>query len=564
MKIQGRKVPAIYNYVGVRDDGLANRLAWREIRENSYPLAKLRAKVDRSFWDTFIGEVIMFSWEFEDFSVSDIPFRVIKIDWGNAEHPEIVIDAVQDVFSWRAASFADSDTSAWILPDQALIPFPAVDQIAFESPRAFNEREENTAEGRVWAGGTSQGREEAGYEIRQRNGSSSPAGNYYTAGDATGFIWDGALSGAISNSDVTIDVITNMNIAELVTSTGYDVGEYLYNLFMIDDELIVCTGVSEITGGLRLTGCLRGICDTAQAIHSDTAVVYFLHDGGELTDTVFDPTYNVDLKLLPYDQVGNKVSESDPGITVLDLDLDNRALKPYPPTFVDWNSVQYPATVDIASDVLVEFNRRDYRIFNEYSQHDTDAETINGDFPANNSTMYRLYLYSGVSVVHVGDWNAGAASLTLALATILRYADGLPTTLKIGVHTKHEVSAADYEADQDVVHEAAVESSIYDDDFYFGICSPSTPCPNTWTAPDTGTYGFVLDATISGDVEARINGGSWQQVVIAGNLTGNLVGVTASDTIEVQHLDSSSSDEVLLTVGSPISSEDAFGILIFA
>lgn len=563
MQIQNRRVPAIYSYVGVRDDTLANKIAWRELRSQSYPLAKLRMKVDRTFWDSFVGEVILFTWTFKDFTVTDVPFRIIKVDWGNAENPEILIDAVQDVFSWKAASFADPDASSWTQPSQALIPFPAADQIAFESPHAFNRRDDDTSEGRVWVGGVSQGREEAGFEVRQRNASGTPTGDYYNAGDVSGFIWKGELEGNIDNNDTTIDVLTDMNISEIVTTTGNEVGEELYNLFMINDEIIACTDVSTITGGLRLTGCLRGFLDTAQASHTDADTVYFL-TGGELTVTVFDTTYNIDLKLLPYDQVGNKVAESDAGITVLQVDNDNRAKKPYPPTFIDWNSSEYPATVDITSDVLVEFNRRDYRIQNEHSQHHTDASTINGDFPSNNNTKYRLYLYSGASVVHTGAWNAGAASLTMTFEKILRYLNGLPTTLKMGVHTKHTVSSVDYEADQDVIWSATVQSSSYDDDHWFGICTPSTACPNSWTAPDTGTYGFTIGTSISGDVEARINGGSWQQVIVSGNTTGNLTGVTASDTIEVRHLDSTSSDEVLLTIAAPSGTEDGFGILIFA
>lgn len=133
----------------------------------------------------------------------------------------------------------------------------------------------------------------------------------------------------------------------------------------------------------------------------------------------------------------------------------------------------------------------------------------------------------------------------------------------MGVHTKHTYSAVDYEADQDVVWSASVTASAYDDDFWLGVLSPSTPS-NVWTAPDTGTYGFTIDVSIAGDVEARINGGSWVQVIASGNTSGNLAGVTASDTIEVQHLDAASSDEVLLTIDSPSSSEDAIGVIVFA
>lgn len=564
MKIQGRKVPVQFSYIGVRDDALANKLAWREIRANSYPFAKLRFKGTRAFWDSFVGEVILLTYTFEDFSVTELPFRITRIDVGNSESPEILIDAVQDVFTWRAASFADQDPTQWVAPSRNLIPFPATEQLAFEAPYAIGRRNDAYTEGKLWVTGESQGRSETGFEIRQRNASGAPTGNFYSAGTVGGFAYTGTLSGAVDQDAGTLDILTGMNITEIISTTGFEVGENLVNLFMIGDEMIACTGVSEITGGLRLTGCLRGFCDTAQAVHADTDTVWFLHNGGGLTITAFDPAYNVDLKLLPYDNAGNKVSEGDGGLTTIQLTLDKRDRRPYPPTMIEWESVQYPTTVDVVSDVIVDYNRRDYRIYNEESQNSVDANTIDPSFPANNDTRYRLKLYDGAAVVYTSPWNAaGAPTYTMEFVKILRYLNGLPTTLKMSVDTRHTFNAIDYVARYDVVHEADVTASNYDDDFWLGVVSPST-ASNVWTAPDTGTYAFTIGSSISGDVEARINGGSWAQVIISGNTTGNLAGVTAADTIEFRHLDSSSSDEVLLTIDSPTSSVNSLSVLIFA
>lgn len=564
MRVQGRRVPTTYSYVGVRDDDLANSIAWRDIRTNSYPLAKVRFKGTRLFWDSFVGEVILLTWVFKDFSVNEVPFRIIRLDSGVKKAPEITVDAVQDVFSWKAASSSSPEASRWTPPETALIPFPAENQLAFESPYAFTRRDEVTNEGRIWTVGEAPGRTEDGYEVLQRNGSGVPTGDYFTAGNTQGFTDVGELDSGIDNDDTVIDVITNMSITEVESSAAvFDVGEHLLNLLLINDEMIGFTGVAAITGGFQLTGCLRGFCDTAQAKHEADDKVWFLSTGGDLTATVFDPDYNVELKLLPYRQTGEVVSDLDVGITNIDVDMGYRERRPYPPTFLDWNSSQYPATVDITGDVIVDFNRRDFRIYNEASQNHVDAATINGDFPANNSTKYQLKLYDGVSLVYTGDWNAGAATLTITFEQILRYMDGLPPTLKMAVNTKHTHTAVDYESIQEVLWEATVQSSLYDNDFWLGVVSPST-ASNSWTAPDTGSYGFTIGASISGDVEARINSGSWVQVIVSGNTTGSLAGVTANDTIEFRHLDSSSSDEVLLTINSPTSSVDALGIIVFA
>jgi hypothetical protein len=565
MQIQGRKVSATYTYPGVRDDTLANKLAWREIRVKSYPFAKVRMEVNREFWDSYVGEVILLTWDFDDFCCDDLPFRITRIDFGNPGEPKILIDAVQDVFSWRAASFADQPPTGWVLPPTSLIAFPAADQLVYEAPYAVGRRDDTYDEGRLWLAGESQGRGEYGFEARQRNASGTPTGDYYHCAEVGGFTWKGTLAVAVDPDATTIDVTTDMNITKILETTAADCGEYLYNMFMIGNELICCTGVTAITGGLRLTGCLRGFCDTAQAAHSLSDTVWFVHTGGGLSDTAFDPSYNVDIKLLPYDNVGNKLAESDGGITVAQVAMDYRDRRPYPPTFIKWNAVQYPTTVDITGDVAVTYNRRDYRILNENSQHSTDASTINGDFPSNNDTRYRLKLYDGASLQYTSPWNAsGAASYTMTFEKILRYLDGLPTSLKMSVDTRHTFSSTDYTARYEVTHEATVQASAYDDDVWLGVCQPSTTSPNSWTAPATGTYAFTLGTSIVGDVEARINSGSWQQVVVSGNTTGNLTGVTAADTIEVRHLDSTSSDEVLLTIAAPSGTENGFGILVFA
>ena len=564
MRIQGRRVPVVRSYVGVRDDALANKLAWREIRSSSYPFSKLRMKVNRTFWNSYVGEVFLMTYTYQDFSVSEVPFRITRIDMGSTEDPGITIDAVQDVFSWRAASFADSDPTKWIAPERNLIPFPAAEQLAFEAPYAIGRRDEAYAEGKVWTLGESQGRGESGYEVLQRNSSGTPIGSFFSAGTVGGFAYTGTLSGAIDQDRTTIDILTGMNITEIVAATNDAAGEYLVNLFMIGDEMIACTSATEITGGLRLNGCLRGFCDTPQSVHADTDKAWFLHNGGGLTITAFNPDYNVELKLLPYDLEGKKVSDVDAGLTNIDVDLDYRDRRPYPPTFIKWNASQYPTSIIITGGVYVTYNRRDYRILNEHSQLAVDASTINGDFPANNDTRYRLKLYNGASVVYTTPWNAsGAAAYDMEFAKILRYLDGLPATVKISVDTRHTFSAVEYEARYEVVHEAAVAASTYDDDFWLGVVAPST-ASNLWVAPQTGTYNVTLGIAIAGDVEARINGGSWLPIITAGLTTGNLAGVTAADDLEFRHLDSSSSDEVLITVAAPSGTVDAFGVIVFA
>lgn len=579
MRIQNRIVPATWTYPGVKDDTLANKVAWRELRAHSYPLAKCRLKVDRSFWDAYVGEVFLFSHTVRGLEITNLPMRITQIDLGNKKEQEIVVDAVQDVFSWKSASYADPDATSWTAPVKTLIPFPSDEQVAFEAPYAISRRDLYPSEGRIWCSGQEQGRLETGFTIRQRNDSGTPSGSFYDAGESKGFMFIGELDGAIDNNDTTIDVTTDMNVSEILETTAWDIGNDLVNLVLIGDEFIACTGATTITGGIRLTGCYRGLLDSAQASHADEAAVYFICAGGALTDTAFATTNYVDLKLLPFDVHGNEVSESDGGLTTIQLQMANRERRPYPPTFPEVNGTTYPTIAqnldtqwgssEDTKGLKIEWNRRDFRIYDETSQYTVDASTINGDFPSNNSTEYAVEIWNDPdgtpTLLFTTGWQSTATDYAYR-TEILRYTNGVePSRLRIKIKTRHTYESVVYEASQTVDWDFDVTSTELDGDHNWGALTASTGSA-TWTVPDTGTYAFSVGTALDSgaSVEARINGGSWTPVITGGGTGGNLAGVTAGDTIEVRHDDSTSGGQTLLTVDSPTSAEDAYAILVLS
>lgn len=578
MRIQNRVVPVVWTFEGVKDDALANKIAWRELRSSSYPLSKIRMKVNRDFWDAYEGEVILVDYTIKGVVLDDLPMRITRIDIGNKENPDILVDAVQDIFSWRAASYSDPDATNWTAPDKNLIPFPSDEQVAFEAPYAISRRDLYPSEGRIWCAGVSQGREEMGFRIRQRNSAGTPSGDFYDAGNSNGFMHVGELDTGIDNDDATIDVLTTMNITEILEATAFDVGNGLINLFLIGNEFIACTGVTAITGGLQLTGCYRGLLDSAQDSHAAAAAVYFLNTGGVLTDTAFALTNNVHLRFLPYDIHGNVVSESDGGLTQIALTLATRERRPYPPTFMDLNSTQYPAgTVSLDTQhganedtkgVEVEWNRRDFRIYDEVSQNHTDAETIDPTFPAANTTEYAVEVYKVVggtpTLLYTTGWQATAADYAYR-STILRYMDGvIPDEMEVRIKTRHTHTAVVYEAIYTLDWRFDSASTELAGDFNFGALV-DLDVSNVWTAPTTGTYNCTIGHVNSGGpIEYRLNGGSWVTAIATSAASGSMTGVTASDTIEVRSngLTLTGVNETIMKVDSSASAEDAYAIFV--
>lgn len=578
MRIQNRVVPVVWTFEAVKDDALANKIAWRELRSHSYPLSKIRFKANRTFWNAYEGEVIKFSYTIRGIIcyITDLCMRITRIEVGNKEEPDIIIDAVQDIFAWRAGSFGDQDASSWTPPVKTLIPFPANEQVGFEAPYAISRRAENPSEGRVFCSGVSQGRSENGFRIRQRNAVGTPSGAFFDSGDSPGFMWKGTLDSAIVHDDTTIDVLTDMDISEILDSTAWDVGNDLTNLFMIGDEFISCTGATAITGGLQLTGCYRGMLDSAQGAHSSAAAVYFIGVGGELTDTSFDTTYNVHIRLLPFDLHGNMVDEEHPSLTQIAVAMATRERRPYPPTFMDLNSTQYPSgtvSLDVqhganedTKGIKVEFNRRDFRIYDEASQNHTDAETIDPTFPAANNTQYAVEVWKDPSgtptLLYTTGWQATAADYAYR-STILRHLDGvLPSELLIKIKTRHTHTSVVYEARYTLDFEFDAASSELTGDFNFGSLA-DLAVSNSWTAPDTGSYSCTIGHVNSGGpIQYRLNGGGWLTAIATSSASGSIPGVTANDTIEVRSngLTLTGVNETIMKVDSPSSAEDAYAI----
>lgn len=95
------------DYPGCTTPELANVLAARELAARSRPLAKCRATVDRTFWNTRPGDVVRVSWP--NYSVAGRMFRVVGVSRGDATSNTIVLDLFEDFyFVHRGAILPDT------------------------------------------------------------------------------------------------------------------------------------------------------------------------------------------------------------------------------------------------------------------------------------------------------------------------------------------------------------------------------------------------------------------------------------------------------------------------
>lgn len=587
LRIQnGQLVTADLHLPFVKNRDVANQVASRSLRSLSTPLVKANVVVDRTFYALKPGDVV--AWTDPNYGFVKLPMRVTRVDLGAYLDGKIQLGLIQDIFNFQAAFFGAPQDTLWVTPNTNVDPFPSANQRAMEAPFALIRRDVDLPEtlDRIFAAGRRVTGGEASFRIWERNASGSPSGSFQEAGEVFGFALIGQNRNALTAGNAnpmtvaingTPDTLSALQAAFTPTPSAGDIGQNLVNLILVDDEFMAVTTVVNQGTHLDLQVTYRGMLDTAPAVHAVNANVFLVFAGSGLSADTVPPTNNVDVKLRPRSRT-DEVTENE--ATTIAFQMQNRARRPYPPVQMKVNTVLYPTSADF--DTLksggttlddrgldVSYTRRDYRTLDEVQGITTDAASISGDFPTANQTKYKAKIIKDPAGTPVTlfetAFNTGEASIFLSRTKILRFNAGAkPANVRVELTARHTFDLVVYDALQLLRFDFALGASTLDNDTNMGVLTQNA-IGAVYTAPTTGTYTFNLGVALSsGNVEARINGGAFSTVIAAGNTTGTLAGVVASDTIEVRHTQSGggAGGETFLEVDAPSSSVDAYAILL--
>jgi len=127
---QGGLVSQTISMTGIDNSDIAARVAQRELRQLSTPLARIRFIANREAWEVNPGDVIKLSWG--AYGISEMILRVVQVDYGTLESGLVGIDAVEDIFGLPSASYFIPQGTGWVEPVQP--PMPADSQIVVELP----------------------------------------------------------------------------------------------------------------------------------------------------------------------------------------------------------------------------------------------------------------------------------------------------------------------------------------------------------------------------------------------------------------------------------------------
>lgn len=571
-------------YPGIKNGTLADSIAWRDLRTVSAALAQARVTTTRATFEVQPLDVVLLSVAGRDFAVQELPMRVKSIDRGSLLEGRITYELVEDVFRAGDGGYGPPPSTDWVPPEIGHVPFPADHQVAFESPRGLNRRSPAgiASDNLVYTGARQTG-SAAAYDIAARASSGSPSGTFDVVGTVYAFALIGELTSSLSigdpvptsfsingNPDVQTTVVAAFPPAAGDVPTPEEVGQDLLGLILVGDEFMLVTQAATGTGiTVVLSGVYRGALDSVQGEHASGTKVYMLFTGSGGSEESFNPTYNVEIKLLPRSWTGG-TEEVD--ATAIAFTMDHRSIRPYAPSLMRLNGTAWATTVSLeaggsaeADGIPLEWNRRSFLVENEVDSLLYDAEELDPLYPVSNNTVHYLDVIDdpdGSPTTILSNVPLGSTDSFEVPRVLILLANGgvLPTRLGFRIRSSHTYSTTNYTSRYDLAWDFDVTSALTGD-FNFGALDTGVDS-NVYTATVTGTYSFVLSSAFSaGDVRYRLDGGSWNVLIGAGTTSGNIASVTAGQTIEVEHLSGDSGAMKLLTMSAAGAGQDGYGVL---
>ncbi|MCD6706854.1 MAG: phage tail protein [Thiobacillus sp.] len=399
MEMQGGGVvPVVRDYQGIPDAATASKVALRELRTLSTPLARAEITCNRTAAALNVGGVFRLQWP--PLGIIDMVMRVAEVDYGTLTSGKVVVVAVQDVFRAASTVIGVPADSEWVNPVGA--PSVSPQRLAMEAPywvvarEIFNDQasliaDVDPASGVLLAACVKPSPYAYDFRLYTRTG----VGDYVdrAAGD---FCPTAILDAAVGRTDTVFAIRSGVDLAFV------DAGTWAH----LDGELVKVVSVTE--SALTVS---RGVLDTVPAPHAADLVIHFADGSKALDPTEWSSGQTVDAKMLPRTGLGTLLLASAPADSVV---MAGRFNRPYPPGNVLVNGVSYPSSV--TGDLAITWAHRDRTLQTAYLVE--QSETHIGPEPG---TTYVLRVYNAqTGGTLLRTWFGGdftSAAYTVAQAT---------------------------------------------------------------------------------------------------------------------------------------------------
>lgn len=327
---QGGVVGTTVQYPGISNAVLAQRVALRDLKQLSQPLAKVTLVVNQDGARLNIGDVFKFTWQ--PYGIVAMVLRVVRLSFGELTDSKIRIEAVEDVFSMPNAVYATPPSTGWVEPISFPAPCPAqwayevpyyqvVSEVVGEIPSIL--RDISPLDGMAALLGVRPSDDALAYHAWSLD-TAVPADRGQGA-FAPSALLGAPLPRAVSAVVVAVTAGVDLEFARL---GGFAI---------IDEEWFKVVAVDTLGSTVSLE---RAVLDTVPAAHMLGARIYFV------LPHFVRPEYVVgeiaQFKLCPKTPRG----ELDIGLaTLLQLPIQQRFARPYPPANVQINGAYYPQAI---------------------------------------------------------------------------------------------------------------------------------------------------------------------------------------------------------------------------
>jgi len=113
--LQGGFISTKRTYKGITQPELAARIAERDLKELSLPLAKVQLLANREAYDLKPGDCFKLTWS--PLGISGLILRVVNVDYGLLEAGQIKLEAIEDMFSLGTAAYSPPPPTEWQWPE---------------------------------------------------------------------------------------------------------------------------------------------------------------------------------------------------------------------------------------------------------------------------------------------------------------------------------------------------------------------------------------------------------------------------------------------------------------
>lgn len=329
---------------GITSPMLATRVAQRELKAVSTPLAYATIILNRTGIELYPGSPFLLNWP--ELGISEMIMRVGSIDYGSLTDGNIRITCVEDAFAMPSTLLVAPPISQW--EDSRQPPQASTQRYVGELPYwtlIKNLIGENPADYAA---------------LDPTSNALAVSGVRESSDTLAASVWTSQGVGAYSNvgsAAMCATMIIPEAASEMDTVLTYDdlwdgdriiSGKYA----AWDDEMVKVYDFNANAGTITV---VRGVLDTIPAPHAEDSRLLFIEGFQFVGRTAYDDTETVNVKLLPKTGLG-ELDLAD--ATADSYTFAHRHIRPYPPANVKVNGDYWPVVIAADSDMNLTWAHR--------------------------------------------------------------------------------------------------------------------------------------------------------------------------------------------------------------